>query len=129
MTYLAGRFYTRPYHYSLTPTCPPRARATSAAPTTKPTITTATTVAFSNSAPAAKSSINSDNVRDLPEPSSTTVLISLAAEINPTRATVISAVIVSGKMTRLKVSTQVPPQTFDASSRSLPSCIRTLLII
>ncbi len=83
--------------YSRTPTCPPKARALNAAPTTNPTMITATTVAFSNSAPAAKSSINSDNVRDFPEPSKTTVLISRAAEIKPTRPTVISAGMANGK--------------------------------
>src|SRR5688500_4380602 len=89
--------------YSRTPTCPPKARANSAAPTTRPTMITATTVAFSNSAPAAKSHINRESVRDFADPSNTTVLISRAAEINPTSPTVISAGIARGRITRLKV--------------------------
>ena len=72
-------------YYSRTPTWPPRARANNAAPTTSPTMITATTVAFSNSAPAAKSSMSKDSVRDFPDPSKTTVL-NRAAD-NPTRPT------------------------------------------
>ena len=46
--------------YSRTPTFPPKIHASKAAAITSSTTITATTVAFSNSAPAERSSINSD---------------------------------------------------------------------
>lgn len=72
----ATKIFSKLKFHPLMLICPPRLLVIRAAATTSATMITATTVAFSNSAPAAKSNIIKERVRDLPVPRSTIALMS-----------------------------------------------------